>query len=66
MTLQAIMVIRAAKNRKNWGHHAAKRFVERGGIPHRLYNIAIRCEDTVGKSFERRDPLYSTLNDLAF
>lgn len=59
MNLRAIMVIRAAKNRKNWGEHAAKRFVEKGGIPHRLYSIACRCEDTVDQPFERRDSLAS-------
>jgi len=66
MNSKVNMVIRAAKNRNNWGHHAAKRFVERGGIPHRLYNIACRCEDTIGKSFERRVTRYSELNRLAF
>jgi len=66
MTSKVNMVIRAAKNRKNWGHHAAKRFVERGGIPQRLYNVACRCEDTIGKSFERRVARYSESSRLVF
>jgi len=45
MTAKAKMVIRAAQNRNNWGDHAALRFIERGGIPHRLYAIACHCED---------------------
>lgn len=55
MTVKAAMVIRAAKNRNNWGSHAAQKFAENGGISHRLYNVACRCEDTIGGSFDRRD-----------
>lgn len=55
MTSKAQKVIRAAQNRKNWGEWTTKGFLKNGGIPHRLYTIACRCEDTIGKPFERRD-----------
>jgi len=64
MGIQAQMVIRAAKNRNNWGDYAASRFVEKGGIPNRLYEVAKRCEATIGKPFERRTTVYGTLNGL--
>lgn len=64
MTLQAIMAIRAAKNRKNWGPWSTRRYIQKGEISPRLARIARQCEATVGQQFERRTAAYSSLNHL--
>ena len=40
----AKIAIRAAKNRRNWGRYAARRFVEKRGVSLRLYRLACQLE----------------------
>jgi len=64
ITIHAQMAIRAAKNRKNWGAYATRRYLEKGMVSPRLVRIARQCEATQGQTFERRQTAYSSLNAL--
>ena len=41
---QAVMAIRAARNRRRWGRWATARYLAKRGVPLRLYQIAIALE----------------------
>ena len=44
ISTQAVMAIRAARNRHAWGRWATARYLARRGVPLRLYQIAIALE----------------------
>jgi hypothetical protein len=44
MHIQAHHAIMAAKHRKAWGAYAARRYIERRGIPFALYRLARQLE----------------------
>ena len=44
ISTQAVMAIRAAKNRRVWGRWATARYLARRGVPLRLYQIAVALE----------------------
>ena len=44
MTSQAQQAVYAAKNRKNWGRHAALRYVQRRSVHPSLYRLACQLE----------------------
>jgi hypothetical protein len=64
MTSQAAAAIKAAKNLKRWGQYATNRFLKNNGVSKRLFNIARQCEATIGRPFESRVTVYSSLNSL--
>lgn len=44
MTSQAYHAVRAAKNRRAWGNHAARRYCQNNGVPAGLYRLARQLE----------------------
>jgi len=64
MTSKAIAAIRAAKNFKSWGEYTTAGFLKNNAVSERLFNIARRCEATIGRPFESRVAHYSSLNGL--
>ena len=44
ISTQAVLAIRAARNRRVWGRWATMRYLARRGVPVRLYQIAMACE----------------------
>ena len=48
---QAVLAIRAARNRRAWGRWATMRYLARRGVPLRLYQIAMACEAMANGEF---------------
>lgn len=44
ISAQAVMAVRAARNRRAWGRWATMRYLRRRGVPLRLYQIAVALE----------------------
>lgn len=44
ISTQAAMAVRAARNRRVWGRWATARYLEKRGVPLRLYQIAVALE----------------------
>lgn len=44
MTQQAYHAVRAAKHRKSWGNHAARRYCANNNVPAGLYRLARQLE----------------------
>ena len=44
ISTQAVMAIRAAKNRRTWGRWATAKYLAKRGVPLRLYQIAVVLE----------------------
>ena len=44
ISAQAVMAVRAARNRRVWGRWATMRYLARRGVPMRLYQIAVALE----------------------
>lgn len=47
ISTQAVMAVRAARNRRIWGRWATMRYLAKRGVPVRLYQIAMALEHGV-------------------
>ena len=51
ISTQAVVAIRAARNRRAWGRWATMRYLAKRGVSVRLYQIAMACEAMANGEF---------------